>query len=259
MSLGDLQTALGTMVAAHGTERQSEERAFLCGLNLDEAERLWLDELKDSAGFAVTCYIGRWWRETRLRWAVQLTLSVLGSERSAFVINEYLKTIPGTSLFFMPEALGFLDFVIASALEIDHLPAIARFERALLIASSTDSFSTDEMPDDAQLSYIEQHPAAALLEFDAPPEELLGALLTEQPLPAAHGQKIKVLIAPGLSQWWRPATSDEARILARCQSPIALEDLLSLETRQSLRELLNIGALHIRQERALSSKTFSQT
>ena len=233
------------MTAGTASPAAEERQRILDRLKLEAGERLWLEEVGDSPGFAVTCYIQRWWRVARLRWATQLTLSALGTESSS-IIKQYLGTIPATSLFFIPEALGFLDFVIASTSPLPHLKTIARFERALLIASEAAALLAGEETADAALelsSRIERHPAAAILEFDAPPEELLGALLLEHALPDPHEQKSLVLVAPGLEHLWRPATADEARIIMRCQSPVALESLLASEARQTLNELQRIRAL----------------
>ncbi len=197
MPLADLQTALGTLVVARAASSLREHAPWsLDGLDLTVEERDWLDRLVSSRGLEVTCFIQRWWRQTRVRWATPLTLAVLGPQRSAELLDAYLNAVPCASLFFTPEALGFLDFVLEQELDVPHLPAIARFEQALLSAAEVSSSPHD--------------PPAAIVVFDAQPELLLGALLAGQVLPEPGAARYPVLVAPGLPHLWRTATEDEA-------------------------------------------------
>jgi hypothetical protein len=208
MPLPDLQSALGTLVAARAAGRATDEMldAF-GGLDLTADERAWLTGLTATPGFGVTCHIQRWWRETRLRWTARLTLAALGPARGAQAINDYLSAAPCPSLFFMPEAFGFLDFVARTADESSHAGPVARFERALLALREANTRSSLQPPDGTAAA----RPAAALIEFFAPPVELLGALLSGSELPPVGLQRFPVIVAPGLPHYWRPATREEAR------------------------------------------------
>jgi hypothetical protein len=208
MPLPDLQSALGTLVAARAAGHSTSDLlGSLGGLDLTADERGWLAGLTATPGFGVTCHIQRWWRETRLRWTARLTLAALGPARGAEAINDYLAAAPCPSLFFMPEAFGFLDSVARTADENSHAGPVARFERALLALREATARSSLQPPD----STAAPRPAAALVEFFAPPVELLGALLAGAELPPVESERFPVIVAPGLPHFWRPATREEAR------------------------------------------------
>lgn len=216
MPLRDLQIALGSMLSAQAAN-QSAALSF-DGLTLTGQERDWLTQLIGAPGFEVTCYIQRWWRETKLRWTARLTLAALRAAESgkeAEVLKRYLDATPLSSLFFAPEAEGFLEFAAREAAALPHIADIARFEQALLLVKDAalqfaekDGKTEKTDFDDARLF---QPPAATLLDFAAPPEELLGALIAGCDLPPARAERFPVLIAPHLRHLWRPATPDEAR------------------------------------------------
>jgi hypothetical protein len=214
---------------------------------LTTEERVWLDQLIGSPGFEVTCLIQRWWRETRLRWTVRLTLAALGADESTRMIGSYLDSSRGSSLFFIPEALGFLEFVIRQEPAITHLDAVARFERAMIKAAEVAPAPLGRMPDATETRVarcITPHPAAAIIEFAAPPELVLGALLSGDRMPSPDGLAYPVLIASGLPQLWRPATPDEARLFAACQPATAAGRLLALAgSERPLHDLLGVAAL----------------
>lgn len=216
-------------------------------------ERAWLEHLVGSPGFEVTCYIQRWWRKTRLKYAAPLTLAALGLDQRGEILKTYLDMVPPPSLFFSPEVLGFLDFVSRMAPPGSHLEAIARFERALRIAAEAAILSPGQPPGPAELrstQTIHQHPAATLVKFTAPPETLLGALLTGQSLPPSDEREYAILVAPGLPYWWRPAAPDEARLFTGGQFPITVERLLadSDGSEPLLRDLLRDAALCVDQK-----------
>ena len=253
MPLSDLQIALGMMVTTQAATHRSADAPNFNNLRLTAAERGWLAQLPDTPGFNVTCHIQRWWRETKLGWTTRLTLAALGPERADAALKGYLETTPCASLFFTPEALGFLDFVAGMATWTEwadwpHVVEIARFERALLIAKEAAQQSVDrpsgdnEIPSGARLS---PHPAAALLEFAAPPAELLGALVEGRSLPPATATRFPVLVAPGLPYLWRPASADESRLFTHCQTAPSVEDLLASvpDPAPTLQRLFLDGAL----------------
>lgn len=245
MPLLDLQTALGAMVRM---QTAAGSRPSFDSLDLTVEERAWLAQLNGARGFKVTCYIQRWWRETKLQWTAQLTMWALGPEKSAEMLQNYLAAVPCPSLFFTPEAVGFLDFVARAAAGLPHVVEIARFQRALLLAGAGTS-EPSGLPDEASAllptQAIRPHPAAAIVAFAAPPELLLGAILMRQPLPAASTEAFPVLIAPGLPHLWRPATWKETHLFACSHPATTVERLLAAApgAARPLEDLLDIGAL----------------
>ena len=190
MALADWQTALAAEVVARASRSAGPAHR---GLDLAAADRAWLGEVTGSAGFAVTCQVQRWWRTVRLRWAARLTLAALGPDRAAGVLDGYLDAVPAFTLFLIPEAMRFLEFAPAAAPDVPHVRSVARFERALLAAKQA-----------------EGDPAAAVgpevVALTAPPEELLGALLSGGPIPAP-GEEHLVLVSPELPHRWHVVSS----------------------------------------------------
>lgn len=204
MPLADLQSALATLVSDYAAAGDLTVAAqdSLHRSDLTEAERDWLRYLPATQGFKVTCDIQRWWRETRLRGVARLTLAALGSEQTTQILNEFLSTHPCVSLFFLPESLAFLNYV-AGTVEHPHPAAIARFERALIIAK--EAASQAEQTSDTQ--------ATTIIEFASPPEELLAALLQNRELPEPGDARFPVIVASFLPHFWQPVSSaaDESR------------------------------------------------
>jgi hypothetical protein len=249
MALGDLQAVLGSLVAtrALATRSGADPSGWLRRWDLTAEERAWLDRLIGSPGLEVTCLIQRWWREMRLLWALRLTPAALGPDGSARMIEAYLNSSPCPSLFFNAEALGFLDFVIGEAPAVTHLDAVARFERALIQAAEAAPEAPRPVPAATGLRRarrITPHPAAAVIEFAAPSERVLGALLSGDPLPPPDGLAYPVLVAAGLPHLWRPATPAEARLFVCCCPSATPDRLLAVAgSERPLQELLGIAAL----------------
>src|SRR5262249_13184381 len=203
MPLSDLQIALSLKVTPQTATRRSGDAPNFDNLRLTAAELDWLAHLQDTRGFNITCFIQHWWRETKLNWTTRLTLAALGPEQADAALKAYLEATPCPSLFFTPEAIGFLDFVAnmskwAERADTPHVAQIGRFERALLIAKEAAQQSLDRWSDAIELppgARLAPHPAAALLEFAAPPAELLGALVEGRSLPPASAKRFPVLIA----------------------------------------------------------------
>ncbi len=249
MSLRELQTALGTMVVAQASTRLAGATwsESLEGLDLTVAERAWLAQLVGSPGFDVTCYVQRWWRGTGLGLTVRLTFAVLGPERGKKLLGRYLDTVPSSSIFFIPEALEFLDFVISEAPEIAHLQSIARFERARLMAAEAASLPSPpamDLSESQPMQKIHRTSAADIVAFGATAERLLGALVMGEPLPPPDGRVFPILVAPGLPHLWRPATPDEERLWIACSPSSTLQQLLAVVDgkEQPILELLAMGA-----------------
>jgi hypothetical protein len=194
MSLADLQRALGCLVASQSSPSAfgPEDNAALGGLELTTQESEWLGGLAGSAGLAVTGYVARWWRETKIQMMARLTVSALRRTDQKGLVDRYLDRAPCRSLFFLNEAVGFLSFVAESADAASSVRAIARFERALLEAREASS-----QPESAALYESE------VIALPSSPETLFGALLTGASLPAPAPQPSYVEVSAGLPQLWR--------------------------------------------------------
>ena len=108
MALHDWQVALGQLVEARSAGREGVSvEAVLAGRDLDDAERAWLEEVTQTRGFALTSYVPRWWRETRVGYAAPLTLAALGTEAKAR-LQDYQRAVPNFTLFFASEGISFL-------------------------------------------------------------------------------------------------------------------------------------------------------
>jgi hypothetical protein len=252
MPLNDLQMALGAMVVAQKSTTDSPARAqeSPVGLRLTTQEHAWLEQVAGSPGFDVTCGIQRWWREMRLRIIVRLTLAALGPDRQEIFLRAYIDSVPFSSFFFIPEALGFLEYMIEHAEAQPHLFSVASFERAMLLASEATPAQPGSAKRPATLDgsfKVKQNPAASIVDFSAPPEELLYALISGEELPDPRDELFPVLIAPGLPHLWRELSLKEARLIKKCNTPIAVEALLcSVKgAKNALGELLCIGALRL--------------
>jgi hypothetical protein len=253
MALRELQTALGTIIATHAADlsRHAAQRAWLGTLDLTEAECTWLKQLLNTPGMRLTCTIQRWWRQMRLQQTVRLTLAALPPAQRLQVVQTYIATVPCTSLFFIPEARQFLDFVLHTVAGVPHLDAIARFERALLCAREAEDMSGHTPPDVTALlpsRLLHHHQAAALISFSAPPEQLLHALLQGLPVPAPDSRAYAVLVTPRLPHYWRPVTPDEAQLFRACQAPTTVERLCTAveHPSQPLQALIDAGALCVK-------------
>lgn len=250
MTLREWQTALGTLVVAgaSGARPSSCQFEALTGLRLTAAEHAWLAQVVDTPGFVITCDVQRWWRETRLQWTARLTLAAVGPDTGEQLLKAYIETVPCASLFFLPEAMGFLDFLTHTVPMRPHLETVVQFERALLLAAAAAPLplsTTQDVTEFLPSRQLHCHPAAALVTFAAPPETLLGALIQGTPLPVPSREIFPILVAPGLPHLWRPATADEARVFARCQPSARVDDLLACVhgDAQPLQHLCSVGAL----------------
>jgi hypothetical protein len=252
MALRELQTALGTIIATHAPDlsRSAAQRTWLNTLDLTAAEHAWLQQLLDTPGLRLTCTIQRWWRQMRLQHTVRLTLAALPPARRLQVVQTYIATVPCTSLFFIPEALQFLDFVLHTVASVPHLNTVARFERALFCAKEAICPSTHTPLDVTALSpsqALHHHQAAALISFNAPPEQLLHALLQGLPVPAPDNRADAVLVTPHLPHYWRPATPDEAQLFMACHASTTVARLCTGVEHPAppLQALIDAGALCI--------------
>lgn len=200
MPLADLQIALGSMVSAAASANPVIVMNAFDQLQLSQLEIDWLNSLNHERGFNVTCAIQRWWRETRLRSMARLTIAALGKELADAMIHQYLQANRCASLFFLPETLGFLQFVETHSQHIHH-STISQFEAALIQAreAAASGLPTEKM-------------TVTKVEFAASPEALIAALLLGHSLPEPTSERFPVLISGALPQFWCVATMDEAFI-----------------------------------------------
>ncbi|MBL8205295.1 MAG: hypothetical protein JNM09_13755 [Blastocatellia bacterium] len=198
MPLADFQSAIGTMiaVAATGNPLSDEIRTSLDSLQLTDTEKAWVQAMPQTRGFNVSCAIQRWWRETRMRDLAKLTIQTLGPECADQMIAAYLQQNICTSLFFLPETLAFLGFV-AERSDHPHHHAIAQFERALLQAQ------------EAARQMGNSNPTTTLIEFYAPPEAILAAVLQGGALPEPTVEPFFVLVSSALPHLWRPVAAED--------------------------------------------------
>jgi hypothetical protein len=227
VALRDWQLALGQLVEARSAGREhAPMRDLLAGLELDDRERAWLADVTTTRGFALTSFVPRWWRETRVRRSARLTFAALG-EHALARLHDYQRAVPTFTLFFVPEGLAFIDYIDTLAVP-PLVHAVAQFERAMWnvrLDPPPTSASLSAPPDDTPLV---RHPAATLVPFEAPPELVFAALLQGELLPAPTAELHHVLVAPGLPSMWRPATSDEALAFQACEPASTAHALRSL-------------------------------
>lgn len=190
MPLAEFQTALGSLISARAAAQPVTAATIPTQCPLTTSEREWLESVVATPGFQVTCAIQRWWRETRLRSLARLTIAALGPQAAAQMLAEYLHANVCASLFFLPETLGFLQFV-TEATTHPHVTTIAQFERALLLAQEAANSASDA----TETTYIE---------FAAPPAELIAAVLQRQSLPEPGAERFLVAVSPSLPHFWQP-------------------------------------------------------
>jgi hypothetical protein len=190
MPLAEFQAALGSLVSTRASAQSLPAAVLTAQLQLTASEREWLEAVVTAPGFQVTCAIQRWWRETRLRSLARLTIAALGPSAAAQMLADYLHKHVCASLFFLPETLGFLQFV-SEAAPHPHVTAIARFERTLLLAQEAAAAASNT----SEVTYIE---------FAAPPAELIAAVLQGQPLPELCAERFLIAVSPTLPHFWQP-------------------------------------------------------
>jgi hypothetical protein len=210
MNLHAWQTALAALVS--GTP-----------LGPEGAADPWLSRLGSTPGFQLTCSIQRWWRKLRVETSAPLTVALLRACDREDVLDTYMQARPESTLYPFQEAVQFLDFVkYAASAEVPHLQAVAQFERAVLLLNRASVLGEQPPALDASSPglapglKLERHPLAALVRFDAPPHDLLNALLSDGPPPAwdVAPRPHWLLVAPCLPNGSRLASDSEARVFA---------------------------------------------
>ncbi|HET9622937.1 MAG TPA: hypothetical protein VFP84_16310 [Kofleriaceae bacterium] len=219
MTLQAWQAAIGQLVVRGGTPAAPAPALDSDALTGEEAR--WLRGVADSAGFRVTCEVQRWWRDLRLRTAAPLTLASVPEAEAERLLERYLDTQAATTQFFLAEAIRFLDWVLADpAIAVPpHAGSIAAWERARLRAL----LASPPAPAERAPRVVQVASAATLVTFSAQPEQVLAALVAGAPLPAPGAGRWDVLVVPGRPPRWRVVDDAEARLLARCRAPQAVD------------------------------------
>lgn len=247
MSLSAWQSALVELITTPRPGGQG-----IASSDLSEEERTWLQAAEASPGLRLTRSIQRSWRRMRLRSALRLTWPLLPQSQRDALVDSYLAAHACTSFFDTPEACAFLDFLLTRLPPVPHLESVCRFERALLAASAESAFLTSPGADAEPLPalrpelQIEPDPAAALISFMAPPEDVIEAALLGQPLPEPGELPFHVLVAPLIPHCFRAAGECEAAVIqaldGRAQ-PLAALRAITPDADEAVTELLRVHAL----------------
>jgi len=240
VALIDFQTALGRLV------RVPDDKNPLRGLNLDTGERLYIEALKENAGFRFSVSIQRSWSIGRAAKSAHLTLSILPDNERRRLLDEWINSGAGTQSFYHAEADSFLDFIMGRLINPSHAHTVCQLEQATLRSSNgTNYFAA---PDLFRLNSLEcllgRGRYAGLVRFYAEPGRLLDSLQKHEPIPPLSPEVMTMLFAPGLDQLFRPASIDEVNLWDRLDTPVAVGALLGEGHQQETFEiLLNVGAV----------------
>lgn len=246
MTLADWQSGVCAMVqkGVSGQTRSGpggnlDAKLLTDTLDLTDQERRSILALEGDRGYALTCHIIRWWRSFKIRAATPLTCAQLEGE-SEDRIQEHIGLRAFTSFFFLEEAIGFLDYLLEDRLLTPITRSIVRFERALLSAH-VERASILATPNRAEPAAIDaaidvdtapqlmcrKASGVTIVQFDRPPEQLLGSLLAGVAVSEpALGPECAIVIAPTLPALWRPAPLAEARLISVLEKPTTLETAL---------------------------------
>jgi hypothetical protein len=161
------------------------------------------------------CDIQRGWREFRVQAAAPLTFSLLDAYRRQEVVSTFLSRNPTSTLFFMSDALPFLDVAAEVAADIPHLTELAAFERArLLLGEALDSgYQVGGGGDLDPRCKVEAHPLASIVRFHAPADRVIAAVMRGLELPPVEDRDYFLLIATRLPHRARVSDTPEAHLL----------------------------------------------
>jgi hypothetical protein len=244
LSLEDWQRGFGQMVSDGASRGLNDDMVTLVhpGLCLTDKELNWLQICATTAGFEVTCTIQRRWRRLRLLKSCKLTVALLGRERSEKMIELFTNYQPLRSMYFITEAIEFLQFVAKYVNNNPHERTVVKFERALLMASDARAIENWNSASDGIKSLVlQKNPASAVVLFPCSPEVFISALHFGTEFPA-YIHDWPVLVAPGLPELWRPATDEEVTILSYTSVSSTKLDQQAVSER-SVYDLMLAGAL----------------
>lgn len=241
MGLIDFQTVLGRML------REQHRDDHMRGVSLEEREGRYLNNLRGSAEFRFYASVQRSWCIARATKAAHLTLSLLPEEEREQLLDEWVSSGSGSQSFFRVEAESFLDFIGGRLSDRSCELTVSQFERATLRAS--EGANVFVAPDPAFLKspdcYLRRGNYAALVRFDAEPEQLAQSAVQKHPLLAGlFSANLVVMFSPGLAQLWRAPSAEEVDLWDALASPIAVGTLLAGgHAMETLETLLSEGAV----------------
>ena len=234
MGLIDFQTALGRML------REQNRDDYLRGVSLAEDESRYLENLRDTAEFRFYASVQRSWCVARASRAAHLTLSLLSPDERERLLDEWVNSGSGAQSFFHVEAEAFLDFIGGHVCDRPREFTVCQFERATLRAHYGASiFVAPEATSlDESKSFIRRGSYAALVRFEADPDQLHG------PLADLFSAGLIVMFSPGLPQLWHEPPAEEVDLWDALESSTPVATLLSRgHSIEMLERLLGHGAI----------------
>jgi hypothetical protein len=236
MALVDYQTVLGRML------REQHGDDHLRGVNLDERESAYLENLRDAVEFRFYASVQRSWCVARATKAAHLTLSLLSPEERARLLDEWIDSGAGAQSFFFVEADLFLEFLGKRLQDRPRELTMCQFERATLRAGDGANYFV--APDPASLQKpdcrLRRGSYAGLVRFI---EESIGAD-THGPLAELFRAGMIVMFSPGLPQLWHEPSADEVDLWEALDHPASMRTLLSGgHSRNTIETLLIQGAI----------------
>ena len=222
MPLLDFETALGRLV------RAPRAASPFRSLQLDESEVARLESIRASAGFRFTAGVQRSWCVGRSERAATLTLSILPEALRRRLLDEWVDAGGGTSSFFGGEANALLEFIAGRLPDPSHELTVCRFEQATRRASEGANGFVAPAPEAALTAgcTLRRGRFAGMAIFHGRPQDIIGALLSNRPLPAVSPlDPVPVLFGPGLEGLWRTALPREAALWEMAGSAVSAGDL----------------------------------
>lgn len=240
MGLIDFQTVLGRML------REQNRDDHLRGVSLEEGESRYLENLRDTSEFRFYASVQRSWCIARATKAAHLTLSLLPQEERERLLDEWVDSGSGAQSFFGVEAESFLDFIGEHLSDGSRESTVCQFERATLRASN--GANVFVAPDPASLqgpnSCLRRGSYAALIRFDADPNQLLNSVQKQEPLADLFSAGLILMFSPGLPQLWHEPSPEEIDLWEALDSSTPVKTLVSHgHSVETLERLLGQGAL----------------
>ena len=215
MSLHAWQTRLSDMLIVRAAGAPvSLDRADRLNPQLSDSERDWLIRIETTPAFKFMCDVQRTWREFRVQTTAPLTLSLLEPARRQEVISAFISRHPTSSIFFVSEAVPFLDVAAEMAADVPHVAELAAFERARLLLGQALG-SGDPIEGKGELDpkrKVEVHPLACVVRFRAPADRVIAAAMRGLTPPPVEDRDYWLLIAARLPNLARASKIAEAHL-----------------------------------------------
>jgi hypothetical protein len=218
--------------------REQRSDTYLRGVSLDERERRYFAELRETDEFHFYASVQRSWCLARAAKSASLTLSLLPQSQREQLLDEWVDSGAGASSFHGVEAELFLDFIATHLTDPSHEFSVCRFERATLSARSgatnfvAPNLSALQDPD----RLLRRGSYAELVSFYTDPDQLLNAVQNQEPLP--DRPVMLVLFSPGFPRLCTEPTPEEVSVWEALATPASVRTLLdqhhSLTTLEAL-------------------------